>query len=92
MCSEIILVVVKKFSDFLGIEKSTEYGQTISGISSYKSRGKGPKNTPLQKVYDTDDGTAEGKIGRRENQGVVWQVKTVQNKRKGLAKRDIKGR
>jgi hypothetical protein len=34
-------------------------------VSQVTKAGGSPKNTPLQKVYDTDDETAEGKIGRK---------------------------
>jgi len=84
VCFQNVMVDRKSSLDF-GIEKGTGYGQTISGISSYKSRGKGPKNTPLQKVYDTDDGTAEGNIGRtKKSRGsLAGENSTKQERRHG---------
>jgi hypothetical protein len=92
-CSQDVVILEVNSGLFVfGKEKGTGYDQTISGISSYKKHGgKSPKNTPLQKVYDTDDETAKGnRTGKRDMGNLA--CKAEQGERRGIRRKDIKDR
>jgi hypothetical protein len=75
-----------------GKEKSTGYDQTISGISSYRSRGGKVLETRRSKKSMTQRTRRrrEDRTEKRDRGNLAG--KTEQGERKGIRRKDIKGR
>jgi hypothetical protein len=64
-CSQDVVVLEVNSGLFVGLflekKKVQDMIKRLAVSQVTKAGGQGPENTPLQKVYDTDDETAKGK-------------------------------